>query len=177
MSDWIEVDCQILEGQTLAQIKTMLAPYGVIVRDGFVCVPKNFNDQDLPTVLSALFALNNKLLQSAPSNQNFFNCLRDSFLCNWFAGRHFIGESSNSGTASVTLPAGGTWMTQVVVAGQENDPEGYFTNGVILEDSDDDNRFATGAQTYPGGTTLTAASNASNEEIAMSVMAIRVDCL
>ena len=92
------------------------------------------------------------------------------------APRFFVGESTGTSSPSVTLPAGGTWLTQVVVLGQEDAPEGHFVNGATISDSDDDSRVATGARSYAGGTTLTMTSSESSEEITMSVMAIRTDC-
>ncbi len=115
------------------------------------------------------------VLDLQSSVEGLIQDLPDLF-CSYLAPRIFVGESAQVNTASVTLPAGGTWLTHVTVLGTEAPNLGYFTNGITLIDSDDDMRLATGARAYAGGTTLSAIAENSSEEITMSVMAIRVDC-
>lgn len=158
MSNWVPIDCRFATNLQLSQLKALLPP-GVVMQNGFVCVPKNFDNTKLANFHTALWGIHSKLLEGLSSNTAFFQCLLDDQLCEWLNDRHFhdVVFSSGSGNGQITLPGFGTWdvdgsfgaggdtfnpINQNGFFGGENDDDDDFYSGVICEDN------VSGGKTY-----------------------------
>jgi len=185
MTDYIEIGCQIFPDATLDEVKTALAPFGAITRNGFLCVPKNFDNADLPRVLSLMFGLNNHLIRGLGANQQFFDCLRDNFLCQYLNSRHFSRVLIGTTSGQITIPLAGTWNVSGVwgasssggyrpinvagFIGGEHDENSDIYGGVICQNN------VAGGTSY-NITSINAAVSDNVSDFYMKIDARRVDC-
>lgn len=102
-----------------------------------------------------------------------------SIICNEVSPRFFQGQSSGTNSASVTLPAGGTWCYTANVFGINDD--GVLVNGNNIRyfffdtGSDDEILFGGSTGVRAGGQTI-SINQANFDNVMLQVKAYRVDC-
>lgn len=183
MTNWIDQSCMFASSLSEAQLKSLQGP-DALKTLGFVCSNSpNFDNADLPSVFTGNLGLLFNLLNSAPTNADFFNCLSESFLCQWFADRFdsaTVVNNSTGGVLSYTVPA--AWGTALVFRDMTIMPDDggnaiqNFTNiqGIFL-DSGDNVTIGSAVSELAGGDVV--SFNINNDSLAiLSVLAIRTDC-
>lgn len=117
MSTWIDDACRLASGLSEAELKALL-PAQIVMENGFVCpADGKWTNDDLASYFTGLFGLMGLYLSAAPSNQQFFDCLWESFLCDKLNDRTYQNTVSGTGTLTHTSPTGGNWCVTLIYNG------------------------------------------------------------
>lgn len=182
MSNWIDVSCLFASGVSEADLKAFL-PSTVFMENGFLCPSSGaFTNEELSNVFTGLIGLQAKQLDNAPTNQDFFDCMWESFLCDRINERVYMDSvSSNGGPLTLTLPAGGSWCYKIDFMGAadaEFSAVGGFMGQFSPREDNPDNDVSYAGTTSgqaAGGTQFTTTQPADGFAT-KSIVAWRKDC-
>ena len=127
----IEPACKFGSGISDSEIKVLMqAIPPTFLTNGFVCSNQDSADldnQQLGGYFTALWAFLYSRIDSLHENQNFFDCIVDNFLCDWFSSRFAFVNARGTGTLTITAPAlGGPWQGVLNYSGGGDSPPFTF---------------------------------------------------
>ena len=129
----IDPSCLFGSALTQGEIKSLIQSMPqFIIENGMVCSNAETDSLDntlLGNYFTGLWAQTFRALSTLHQNNDFAQCMWDTFYCDLSADQFFFGSALGTDSASINLPTGGSWDYLVVSTGRNGDGSLENTTG------------------------------------------------